>query len=350
MKLLLLLVTECIQTRFVILNEVKNPWVRMTPPSKMWILRNAQNDRNGGRRGLKTAASLLVLAALNFSAAAAEVAHPFLATDVAGGKVAMVSAAGKIEWEFKCEEPQDCWITPDGNYFFSFKTGVVEKLSDGRTLWDYNAPEGSFVCSCQPLPNGHYLVMENGPCRLLEINNMGNVLKEFRLTPPPPSVEIRDQFRGVRRASDGHFLVCRKGEHEVEELDAAGKTLRRFPVAGDVHVALRLPDGHLLLALGDAHRLQELDENLKIAWELGEKDIPAYPLRRVTGFQRLPNGNTIVCNSSGDDSPDKQPQIIEVTRDKKVVWEFSDPTHFETISQIQVADVPGDVMQGKILR
>lgn len=262
----------------------------------------------------------------------------------------MVSAAGKIEWEYKCDEPRDCWITPDGNYFFSFKTGVVEKLSDGRTLWDYNAPEGSFVCSCQPLPNGHFLVMENGPCRLIEINNMGNVLKEFRLTPPPPSVEIRDQFRGVRRTADGHFLVSRKGEHEVEELDATGISLRRIPVPGDVHMALRLPDGHLLVALGDAHRLQELDENLKMVWELGEKDIPGYPLRRVTGFQRLPNGNTIVCNSADDEPSARQPQVIEVTRDKKIVWEFAAPAHFETINQIQLADVPGDVMKGTVLR
>jgi len=293
---------------------------------------------------------LSMLAGVNVSVFGAETAHPFLATDVSGGKVAMVSAAGKIEWEFKCEEPQDCWITPDGNYFFSFKTGVVEKLSDGRTLWDYNAPEGSFVSSCQPLPNGHFLVMENGPCRLIEINNMGNVLKEFRLTPPPPSVEIRDQFRGVRRTADGHIFVCRKGEHEVEELDALGKSVRRIPVAGDVHMALRLPDGHLLLALGDAHRLQELDGNLKVVWELNEKDVPGYSLRRVTGFQRLPNGNTIVCNSSGDESPAKRPQIVEVTREKKLVWEFTDAAHFETISQIQLADVPGDVMQGIILR
>lgn len=280
----------------------------------------------------------------------AETAHSFLGTDSSGGKIALVSASGKIEWEFKCENPTDCWITPDGNYFFCFDTGVVEKLSDGRTLWDYNAPEGSFVCSCQPLPNGHFLVMENGPCRLIEMNNMGNTLKEFRLTPPPSAVAIRDQFRAVRRTDDGHFLVCRKGEHEVEELDAQGKSLRRIPVAGDVHVALRLPDGHMLLALGDAHKLQELDENLRVVWELAELDIPGYPLRRVTGFQRLPNGNTIVCNSSDDSSTGRSPQIIEVTPAKKIVWQFTDKVRFETINQIQLADVPGDVMQGKILR
>jgi hypothetical protein len=277
-------------------------------------------------------------------------AHPFLCTDALGGKVAMVAADGKVAWEHKCENPQDCWITPDGNYFFCFETGVVEKLSDGRTLWDYNAPEGSFVCSCEPLPTGHFLVGENGPCRLIEINNMGNILKEFRLTPPPPSVAIRNQLSGVRRTADGHFLICRKGEREIEELDADGNSLRRIPVAGDVRMALRLPNGHWLAALGNAHKLQELDAELKVVWELGENDASGNPLRCVTGFQRLPNGNTIVCNTSGDDQIGRQPQVFEVTRDRKVVWEFSDPVRFASINQIQRADVRGNVMVGEILR
>jgi hypothetical protein len=284
------------------------------------------------------------------TALVAKAAHPFLCTDASGNKVAMVSASGQVEWEFACEHPQDCWITPDGNYFFCFKTGVVEKLSNGRTLWEYNAPEGSEIHSCQPLPNGHYLLVENGPCRLIEVDTMGNIQKKFYIAPPPHSVSTHDQFRGVRRTAEGHYLVCRKGEHVVEELDASGKSLRRIPVAGDVHMALRLPDGHLLLALGEGHKIQELDENLKVVWELGENDVPGNPLRLVTGFQRLPNGNTIVCNYLGHGYVGKQPQFFEITRDKKVVWEFTDHVNFKTINQIQLADVPGDVMKGEILR
>jgi hypothetical protein len=200
------------------------------------------------------------------------------------------------------------------------------------------------------LPTGHFLVVENGPCRLIEINNMGNILKEFRLAPPPPSVAIRDQLGGVRRTAGGHFLVCRKGEREIEELDPAGKSLRRIPVAGDVRMALRLPDGHLLLALGNAHKLQELDVDLKVVWELGENDVPGNPLRCITGFQRLPNGNMIVCNTPGDDQIGKQPQVFEITRDRKIVWEFSNPARFASINQIQLADVPGNVMVGEVLR
>src|SRR4051812_34304137 len=45
-------------------------------------------------------------------------AHPFFCTDSAGNKVAIVSAEGKIEWEFACKHPQDCWVLADGHLLF----------------------------------------------------------------------------------------------------------------------------------------------------------------------------------------------------------------------------------------
>jgi hypothetical protein len=32
------------------------------------------------------------------------------------------------------------------------------------------------------------------------------------------------------------------------------------------------------------------------------------------------------------------------------VWQFTDPTHFKTINQIQLLDVPGDAAKGELLR
>ena len=45
-----------------------------------------------------------------------------------------------------------------------------------------------------------------------------------------------------------------------------------------------------------------------------------------------------------------QPQFVEVTRGKKVVWQFRDDARFKTVHQVQLFDVPGDVTQGEILR
>jgi len=126
--------------------------------------------------------------------------------------------------------------------------------------------------------------------------------------------------------------------------------LRQIKVPGDVHEVVPLADGHLLITCGDGHKVIELDANEKVVWELNENDLPGHPLRLVAGCQRLPNGNTIFCNYLGHGHLGEQAHVFELTRDKKVVWEFADQTHFKTINQIQLLDVPGDVTKGEVLR
>jgi len=280
----------------------------------------------------------------------AQAQHPFICTDSYANKVSVVAADGKIEWEYACTHPQDCWRLPDGNYLFCHEHGALILTPDKKTVWEYKAGTNTQVHACQPLPDGRVLVVENGPCRILEIDRQGNIAKEIKLTPPPKSVNIHDQFRGVRKTKDGHYLVCRKGEHVVQELDGDGKSIREIKVPGDVHEAVLLPDGHLLIACGDGHKVIELDANEKVVWELNENDLPGNPLRLMAGCQRLPNGNTVFCNYLGHGHLGQQPHFFEITPDKKIVWEFADHKNFKTINQIQLLDVPGDVTKGEILR
>jgi hypothetical protein len=68
----------------------------------------------------------------------------------------------------------------------------------------------------------------------------------------------------------------------------------------------------------------------------------------MTGLQRLPNGNTVMSNWLGHGQFGKAPHLIEVTRDKRVVWTFSDHQTMKTVSSIQLLDVPGDVTKGEV--
>jgi hypothetical protein len=45
----------------------------------------------------------------------------------------------------------------------------------------------------------------------------------------------------------------------------------------------------------------------------------------------------------------KAPQLIEVTRDKRVVWTFADERTMKTISSVQILDVAGDAVAGTVL-
>jgi len=277
-------------------------------------------------------------------------AHPFICTDSYAGKVCVVSAEGKIEWEYSCTHPQDCWRLPNGNYLFCHSRGALEMTPDKRTVWEYKSPEKTEVHACQPLPNGRVLVVECGTSRIIEVDRAGKIAKEIKLTPPPATVSLHDQYRGVRKTTSGHYFVCRKGEHLVAELDGDGKVLREIKTPGDAHEVVPLPKGHLLITCGDGHKVIELDAHEKVVWELNEHDLPGHTLRLMAGCQRLPNGNTVFCNYLGHGHLGEQPHFFELTRDKKIVWEFADQTHFKVVNQIQLLDVPGDVTKGKILR
>lgn len=283
------------------------------------------------------------------SAATALAAHPFLCCDYGGGKVCEVSAEGAIVWQYDCKSPQDCWRLPNGNTLFCFVSGALELTRDKKVVWEYKAPEKTEVHACQPLPDGRVLVTECGSSRIVEVDREGKIAKEIKLT-TAPEIKLHNQFRGTRKLPNGHYLVCFKGENKVVELDAAGAVVREIQVPGDCHEVVPLPDGHLLITCGDGHKVVEVDAAAKTVWELNENDLPGNPLRLMAGCQRLPNGNTVFCVYLGHGHIGEQSQVIEVTRDKKVVGHFDDHAHFKTINQIQLLDVPGDVTKGEIHR
>jgi len=285
-----------------------------------------------------------------FLASAQQVVHPYICADYNGNKVSVVSTNGTVTWSYECNHPQDCWRLANGNYLFCYESGARELKPDKSIVWQYDPGPKTQIHACQPLGDGRVLLVENGPCRIIEVDRAGKIAKEIKLTPPPTNVSLHDQFRGTRKTPEGHYLVSRKGEHRVEELDGDGKTLRSIAVPGDVHSAVWLPQGHLLVGCGEGHKVIELDEHEKIVWSVDENEIPGHILRLVAGLQRLPNGNTVVCNYLGHGHIGEQAMAFELTPDKKVVWENVDHAHFKTINQIQLLDVPGDVSKGVIFR
>jgi hypothetical protein len=88
----------------------------------------------------------------------------------------------------------------------------------------------------------------------------------------------------------------------------------------------------------------EVDSAGKTVWQVAGDELPGISLKFMAGLERLPNGNTVMCNWLGHDNFGKAPHVIEITRDKKVVWTFADHQTMRTISSIVLLDAPGDVM------
>jgi hypothetical protein len=116
---------------------------------------------------------------------------------------------------------------------------------------------------------------------------------------------------------------------------------------------VRLPGGNTLIASGDRDgvpaRVFEVAPDGRTVWEVRGDELPGISLKFMAGLHRLPNGNTVMSNWLGHGQLGKAPHLIEVTRDKRVVWTFADHETMKTISSVQILDVAGDAIAGTVL-
>ena len=282
------------------------------------------------------------------AASAAEVKHPFACTDYTAGKVFIVSAEGKAEWEYKTSNCNDLWVLPNGNLLFNTGHGVQEVTREKKVVFDYQSK--SEIYACQRLTNGNTFIGECNAGRLLEVDPSGKIVKELRLLP-----EGKDgghlYMRNARQLANGNYLVSHCGDQVVKEYDPQGKVVREIPALGGPHSAIRLHNGNTLIACADrpgGHRIFEVDPAGKTVWEVKDGDLPGISFHFMAGLQRLPNGNTVFSNWLGHGKFGQAPHLIEVTPNKSLVWTFADHKAMRTISSVQLLDVPGDVTKGEI--
>ena len=274
--------------------------------------------------------------------------HRFACADYSQGKVCIVGADAKVEWEYPAKDSNDVWMLPNGNLLFTTGHGVKEVTRDKQVVFDYQSK--SEIYACQRLANGNTFIGECSAGRLLDVDPSGKIVKEIKLLP-----EGKDgghlYMRNARRLATGGYLVTHYTDQVVREYDAQGKVVREIAAAGGPHSAIRLATGNTLIACGDGaggHRVFEVDAAGKTVWEVKDGDLPGIQLFFMTGLQRLPNGNTVISNWLGHGNFGKAPHLIEVTPDKKVVWTFADHAAFKTISSVQLLDVKGDVTKNEI--
>lgn len=277
-------------------------------------------------------------------------AHPMACADYTQGKVCLVSAEGRVEWEYPAPECNDVWVLPSGNLLFNTGHGVKEVTRDKRVVFSYEST--SAIYACQRLSNGLTFIGECNSGRLLEVASDGRVMKEIRLL--GPGLDGGGAFmRNARKLSSGHYLVAHYGLDVVREYDEQGQMLREIPAPGGPHTAIELPGGNLLISCADhgggAPHVFEVDPRGRTVWSVGTHELPGIDLKFMAGLQRLPNGNTVMCNWVGHGAFGQAPHLIEVSRDKHVVWTFADHRTFRTLSSVQLLDVSGDATRGEIL-
>jgi hypothetical protein len=281
-----------------------------------------------------------------------KITHRFLKSGWKSGSVAIVGHDGKVEWEIKSSaELSDSWLLPNGNVIYSHSDGVTLVSQDKKVIWTYNVPSGKETHSCQPLPNGNFVIGETGlGAWVIELNSKGKIDKKIKVS---DFQDPHKAFRHVRKTPDGTYLACIMAENTAYEWDSDGKLIRTFP--NGRFVAIRLPNGNTLTSGNpeEGCHISEFDPDGKMIWSLTEEDESeiGITVNTVNGLHRLPNGNTVVGNimhGKNHSDPDA-PQAFEITPDKKIVWTLKDPTLNRTGS-IQILDINANPLKLQVLR
>ena len=253
------------------------------------------------------------------------------------GRVAILGVDGKIEWEIPLRHTaHDIQLLANGNMLVpTDNVTVVEMTPDKKVVWKhvsrakppYQGPIE--IHAFQRLPDGLTMIAETGNKRIIEVDAEDQVVKEIPLVVDHPNSH-RDTRR-ARKLANGHYLVCHELDGTVREYDGAGKVVwsYKLDLAGrpaspghdghgtEVFNAIRRPDGNTLIAGGNNNRVFEVDPQGKVVWSVEHDELPGIKLAWVTSLQLRPNGNLIFGNTHAGPL---NPQLIEVTRDKKVVW------------------------------
>jgi hypothetical protein len=117
------------------------------------------------------------------------------------------------------------------------------------------------------------------------------------------------------------------GKNVLAICESDGNALWKHDTAGpqnghaghhDVHL---LPNGNILFH-DSWTTIQEITLGKEVVWEIS-RTVPDSEITPgwVTALQELPNGNIVAGNCHAGE---ENPQVFEITKDKKVVWKFDE--------------------------
>jgi len=249
-----------------------------------------------------------------------------------------LDAAGKVTWEHKPPSIAVIFsVLPNGNVLYAYggkPTGVREVTRQGKEVWNYvsQCPQ---VLGCERLSDGNTLVAEQGPCRAVEVNARGEVI---RVTPLKTNQEgYHLQVRNIHKLANGNILAAHEGEGAVREVDIEGKVVWEYTGVENAGDAQRLANGNTLISCGTQRRVIEVTPDKRIVWEFSAIDAPELNITWVSSLQQLPNGNLLVGNFlRGQEG--KGAHAFEITRDKKVVWKWSDHQLIRSLTTVRIVD------------
>ena len=277
--------------------------------------------------------------------------HPMLYIGENSNLMSLVKD-GKVIWTYSTgKEPEydDVWMLSNGNILFTHMQYLTLITPDKKVLWRYdcNNVKGAGhteVHTCQPIGLDKVMFVLNGLRPKLFVINIktGKVEVEHELPylQPANPADIHAQFRRARFTAQGTYLVSFLNMSRVVEYNKNFKEIWNYKSTAP-WAALRLKNGNTLITDEKEYTTREINTQGETVWEFNCKtDLPTeYQFASAPQTcTRLVNGNTIFTSRG---LRGKGPQLIEVTRDKKVVWVLQDWKNIGGATAVQILDDPG---------
>ena len=297
-----------------------------------------------------------------------------LVSPVEGDRTFLLAPDGAVAREWRTCAGMTNWscLLPNGNLFRNERCpdrkGVALTVSgrmseyapDGTLVWRHDDPwqhhdarrleDGAIYAAFTPLDDRTKAAIrggvpgsetDGGPFgeAIRQVDEAGRVVREWHLA--DLGMETRPLHRNANRWSYGHtntvcpledgtLLVSSKNLNLIFILDPATNAVsweyRNDEMSGQ-HDAQMLENGNILVFANgvyssDLHhsRILEIDPRTnEIVWRyVARDDFTSFFSPHMGGVQRLPSGNTLVCEGN-------KGCLFEVTPDGVVVWEYVSP-------------------------
>lgn len=268
--------------------------------------------------------------------------YKFIAQD--RGQLSIIDEKGEVSSQMKLGGIHDIHQLNKNKFLTHQKTKVMEiDMSKKKIVWQFDCkklyPKLKIeVHSFLPNDDGTVTVAVSGAGEIITINREGEVLSKFsmKLNRPHPHKDTRL----IRSTPNGNILASHEGDGFVREYTKSGELVWEYQVpmfgkeskrghgvdafGNSVFSSVRLKNGNTVICTGNGHSVIEVNPEKKIVWSLHQNDLEGIQLAWVTTIEVLDNGNFLIGNCHAGEA---NPQLIEVSRDKKVVWQYK---NFET--------------------
>ena len=276
-----------------------------------------------------------------------------LAADYSKKRIAMMRevAVGtpEVVWEHEIRDIHDIQLLDNGHVLFQTSwTELVEvDPESGETVWSYDAGVMNRAYEGEPVEvhaferyaDGRTMIAESGPARIIEVDASGALVHEVPLQVEHP--DAHHDTRLVRTTPDDTYLVAHEKDGVIREYDRSGAVVWMYDVPvewidpqtgetqrgdGDqAYSAVRLENGNTLIGTGNGHSVLEVNPGGEIVWSVSRDELEGVTLAWVTHVYQLSNGNVVIGNCHAGEG---QAQIVEVNREKEVIWKFYDFDRF----------------------